>query len=393
MSIASKRITTGALEAALERALELGEIGIQVAVYAGNELIVDAWAGTVDLDSDDEVSGSTIFPVFSVTKALTATALHIQADRGLVDYDAPVGRYWPEYARNGKEAVTVGDVLTHRTGAPQMPPGATPERLSDWDWVVDGLAALSPLFPRGTSAYHSFSWGWLVGEIVRRTDPARRPFAQFFDEEIARPCGLDDAYLGLPESELERVATLADEPSAEPLAGRWELTFEAPIAASAEIHNLPAMQRAVHPGAGVIANARSIARFFSILANLGETNDSRLLSEGTLRAACRPRERADEVDAVAGMTIPIGERGYWVSGFRPAGFEPAAGAIMGYPKTVLWHPGAGGSYGWADLDCHLGVAICHNRMFNSIALPASENPFVAIGKAARAAANERSIGT
>jgi CubicO group peptidase (beta-lactamase class C family) len=154
----------------------MGEVGIQVAAYLGEELVVDAWTGVADTVTGRPVEGSTPFPVFSVTKAVTATALHIQAERGLVDYNAPVGAYWPEYAANGKGKTTVRDGLMHRGGIPQMPEGVTPELMCDCDWMVHQIETYNPWFEPGTTnAYHVLVWGWLIGEIVRRTDPTHRP--------------------------------------------------------------------------------------------------------------------------------------------------------------------------------------------------------------------------
>jgi CubicO group peptidase (beta-lactamase class C family) len=112
---------------------EQGEVGLQVAVYHRGELVVDAWGGVADETTGRKVDADTLFPVFSVVKAVTATALHIQAERGLIAYDQPVARYWPEFAAQGKEHATIRDALSHRLGIPQMPEGVTPELMCDYD--------------------------------------------------------------------------------------------------------------------------------------------------------------------------------------------------------------------------------------------------------------------
>src|SRR5258708_6138319 len=122
-----------------------GEIGLQVAAYLDGELRLDEWGGLSDVESNRKVDGDTLFPVFSVTKAITAVALHIQADRGFVQYGAPISRYWPEFASNGKEHATVYDALTHRLGLPLMPNGVTPELMCDWDWMTRQLADMTPI--------------------------------------------------------------------------------------------------------------------------------------------------------------------------------------------------------------------------------------------------------
>ena len=165
---------------ALEHSQDSGELGVQVAAYVGNDLVVDAWTGPADTATLRPVDGDTLFPVFSVSKAITAVALHIQVERDLVRYEAPICEYWPEFGSGGKEAITIHDVLTHRSGLPQMPGGVTPERMCDWQWMVDALSKLTPLYPPGErSAYQSVTFGWLVGEVVRRTGPMQREFGSF----------------------------------------------------------------------------------------------------------------------------------------------------------------------------------------------------------------------
>ena len=153
---------------------EGGEIGLQVAAYVDGERVVDVWGGLADETTGRTVNGDTLFPVFSVTKAVTATALHIQAERGLVDYDTSIAHYWPEFGAHGKEKGTVRDALTHRIGIPQMPEGVTPELMCDWEWMVQRLADTKPLFAPGTkSAYLAYTFGWIIGEvdaIVRHAD-------------------------------------------------------------------------------------------------------------------------------------------------------------------------------------------------------------------------------
>ena len=147
---------------------EGGEIGVQVAAYLDGKLVVDAWSGVADPATGRRVDGETLFNVFSVTKAVAVTALHILADRGHIEYDAPVARYWPEYGVHGKQRTTVRDVLTHRACVPQMPDGMTPERMCDWQWMTDAIAGLTPLAEPGTKTlYLSMTFGWIVGELVR----------------------------------------------------------------------------------------------------------------------------------------------------------------------------------------------------------------------------------
>jgi CubicO group peptidase (beta-lactamase class C family) len=133
----ANRIVQKAVDAAIA---EDGEIGLQVAAYLNGELAVDVWGGLADETTGRRVEGDTLFPVFSATKAVTATALHIQAERGLIDYDQPIAHYWPEFAAQGKDKARVRDALTHRTGIPLMPEGVSPAQMCDFDWMVDRLA-------------------------------------------------------------------------------------------------------------------------------------------------------------------------------------------------------------------------------------------------------------
>ena len=143
----------------LEAAVDSGhEIGIQVCAYLDGRQVIDAWSGLADPKAGRKVDGETLFNVFSVTKAVTATALHIQAERGLVDYDAPISAYWPEFAAHGKAAATVRHALTHRIGVPQMPQNVTPQMMCDWDAMARAIADLPPLFPVGEkTAYQSMT--------------------------------------------------------------------------------------------------------------------------------------------------------------------------------------------------------------------------------------------
>jgi CubicO group peptidase (beta-lactamase class C family) len=357
---------------ALDRALELGELGVQVAAYSGDELVVDAWAGPVD--------GETLFPIFSVGKAFVATAIHLQAERGLLELDAPIAAYWPEYAANGKGAITIRHVLTHRAGVPQMPPELTPERLGDWEWITGWLAEqVTPLCPPGTrSQYHALSFGHLLAEVVRRTDPRRRPFGDFLSDELLGPLGVDDLWVGLPPEQEHRVAQLSwgdDPPSAPQVAPNpvRVASFPPAVAPVPEVFNLPAVHQACLPAASAIATARAVARFFALLARGGDD----LLSRERLLELTTPRPNPYEVDEAIGMVPWLGIGGYWLGGPHPP-----ADPVVGPGTHVLAHGGAGGSIAWADLDTGLAVAITHNRMFG--ALPPERHPFVELGAAVRA---------
>ena len=366
------------LQAALESAVERGEHGVQVAAYVGDELVLDGWIGDAD-ESGTPVDGTTLFPIFSVTKGLTCTAVHIQAERGLVDYDEPVATYWPEFGAEGKGDIKVGDILAHQSGVPQMPEGTTPERLGDWDWCVENLAALKPLLPVGSSAYASLSFGWQAGEIVRRTDPQGRDFRTFVYDEILDPLKIDDYHLGLPEEHYGRVAQLRAPGALRPDPPRLRtVSMPAPVEPGPR-WNQPVFMSAVVPAGSGIANARSVAKLFSLLANKGTLEGNKILSEDRVMSFLTPRSSSGQYDDVIGQVPWVGVGGYWLSGE-----SPPADSVLGGRPGVLASNGAGGSIAWADPETGLSVAICHNRMFSiNPSPPPEEHPFTAVSDLAR----------
>src|SRR5882762_7938116 len=198
---------------ALHRVVDdLGEIGVQVAAYHGSELIVDAGAGLADEGTGRSVGPDTVFNIFSITKAVIATAVHMLAERGHIEYQAPVARYWPEFAANGKADALVIHALSHRIGLPEMPPGVTIERMCDWDDMVASIAAMAPTLPIGRKTpYHGYTFGWIVGELVRRGDPQGRRVDRFVADEICAPLGIDGLWLGIPPHVNSRVAIMRDD--------------------------------------------------------------------------------------------------------------------------------------------------------------------------------------
>jgi len=353
---------------------EHGEVGLHVAIYHDGEPIVDVWGGIADPATGRKVESDTLFPVFSVTKAVTATALHIQAERGLVEYDQPIARYWPEFAAQGKDKTTVCDALSHRSGIPQMPAGVTPEQMANYEWMVDQLARMKPWFEPGTTnAYHCYSFGWIIAEIVRRTDPKGRPFGAFVQEEICAPLGIRDLYIGIPDGAEPRVARLIDPPDMQmPPDAPFLKCIPPQVGCFEAIFGRPDVRRACIPGAGGIMNAPGVARLFAILANEGELDGVRLLSPERVRSFSKPRPDTDEQpDAILGFPVRVGTAGYWLGG-------PTAPAVVGSNPRTLHHPGAGGSIGWANTEKRLAGAICHNRMFN-----APDDPFAPIAEAIR----------
>ena len=339
------------------------EVGVQVAAYHHGKLVVDTWAGLADPAKGRAVDGNTLFNVYSVTKAVAATALHIQVDRNLIDYEAPVVRYWPEYGVHGKERTTVRDVLTHRACVPQMPEHVTPELMCDWQWMTRAIAELKPLAEPGTrTLYLSMTFGWIVGELVRRTDPKQRSLGRFIREEIAMPLGIADLWVGIPDAALPRIARQIDAMRPIPpehLPPLFIASMPANVALTPEVFERADVRRAEVAGVGGIFTARSEARFWAMLANGGELDGVRILSAGIVKTLGIPRSNSEELDQVMfNIPLPISLGGFWLGGSYP----PVCSVKN--PRAIC-HPGQGGSIGWADFDANLAVAICHNRLFNA----------------------------
>lgn len=356
-----QRKSTAAIDRAIERAVELGEQGLQLAVYLGEDLVIDTWTeGFSHPETGRAYDETTLYPAFSVTKAIAALCLHLQAERGFVDYDEPVARYWPEFAQAGKGGITVRHVLMHQSGVPQMPFGVTPELMGDWDWMVERLARATPVHAPGAgSAYQGLNFGWLVGEIVRRTDPPGRDFKDYIREELCAPLGVEDLWVGLPESEFHRVAHLESELNEGPVPGEiWASRQAKPFAVQpqAGVHNDPVVWAGTSPGAGGIMTAAAVARIFAMIANGGRLDGVRLLSEERVWGFTQPRWNPHFLDQV-------------VVGGNRASMNLGMGAFhlkdqnFGGGFSFLSHSGQGRSVAFAHLDTKLSGAVCHNRMF------------------------------
>lgn len=372
------------LRRALERAVELGETGIGVAAYHRGELFADLTAGLSDRERRTPVSGRTLFPIFSVTKGVTALALHMQADRGLVDPGAPIAEYWPEFGAHGKHTITVEQALSHRAGIPQMPAGVTADLLADWDWMVDRIAGYTPIFEPGTvNAYHVLVWGWIIGEIVRRTDPAGRSFDEFVYQEICAPLGVDEFHLGVRDDDLPRVATLYGGSSSSMTSAHN--IVPAAVAPVSGPHNLRVLRQAVDPGAGAIATAGAVARIFALIAGRGELDGVRLLSAERADTLTRSRVGAHDPDRVLTRPVWFGAAGFWLGGE-----EGASDPLVGEHREIVYSPGAGGSLAWADLRDDIAVAICHNNM-DAAAVVEPERTYAPIVRAIREIVAERQV--
>ena len=339
-----------------ENFAERGELGAAFAVAVRGEIVVDLWAGWADPAQAIPWRPDTLANVWSTTKGMTALCAHLLADAGELDLDAPVARYWPEFAAAGKAEIPVRWLLSHRSGVVgiglQRP--VSIEDLYDWELITGLLAAQEPLFaPGSASGYHAVSFGFLVGEVVRRV--AGQGVREFFAERVAGPLGADFS-IGIEESELARCATLVEPVLTPEMTTALTEAFAnaGPVALSAmanprpEGHhaNDPVWRTAVLPAWNGHGTARALAQIYGALADGSE----RLLSASALT---RAREgQGKEVDVVAGVSNEWALGWYLGSDARGFGPNPAA----------FGHDGLGGSSGGADPESGLAFGYAMNRM-------------------------------
>ncbi|MFF2200339.1 serine hydrolase domain-containing protein [Streptomyces sp. NPDC058145] len=356
---------TAVREAFEENFRERDELGAAVAVTVGGETVVDLWGGWADAARTRPWERDTLVNVWSTTKGPVALCAHLLADRGLLDFDRPVAAYWPEFAAAGKEDVRVRDLLSHRAGLSGLREPHSVEQLYDWELTTARLAATEPWWEPGTrSGYHALTWGFLVGEVVRRVSGLRP--GVFLEREVTGPLGLDFT-IGLPEKEAGRAAELVHARSRDD--GERAAAFgQLPPAAIAALANPPvgaaqantaAWRAAEIPAANGHGTARSVAALYGAFAGRGSYGDRRILSP---LAAERVREGQGSCrDLVLGAGFE-GETevglGLWLSG--PHG-------SYGPNPRAFGHDGFGGSCGLADPEAGVSLGYAMNRMGPHIA--------------------------
>lgn len=342
---------------------ERGEIGAAVAAYWRGEKVVDLWGGRRAPNGSAPWNEGTMVVVNSTTKGLSAMTLAVANARGWLDYEAPVARYWPEFAQNGKGAITVRQLLGHEAGLVLLDEELTLETLRDLDHVARVLARQKPAWPPGTRhGYHTMTIGLYMQEIIRRVDPAHRTLGRFFHEEIAVPLGLE-FYIGLPsdipDDRLARLKTLS------PWRGLLALRYTPPavtmrmitpgsllrrsfVGLSVDPNDRGYLSVEVPAGNGV-GTARAIARAYSCFAEGGA--ELGITSETLARLTAKPV-------MVGNRDVVIGLPSYFALGF----LRPGPNAAFGSSERAFGAPGAGGSFAFADPDAHLGYAYVMNMM-------------------------------
>lgn len=349
----------GALREQLEAQLDSGEeLGASLAVTIDGEPVVDLWGGYADSDKTTEWAEDTITNVWSITKTVTALAALMLVDRGELDLDAPVARYWPEFAANGKDGVLVRHILSHTSGVSGWAEPVTAEIMYDPVRSTEMLAAQAPFWqPGAASGYHLLNYGHLAGEVIRRI--TGRSLGTFVRTEIAEPLGAD-FHIGLPDSEFSRISNVVPPP---PLA----LDFSAVPPTSPAIptyRNSPldakvtwtdAWRRAEIGSANGQGNARSVARIQSVISNGGEVDGIRLLSQATIDRIFE--RQSDNVDLVLFVPLRFGI-GYALP-------QPASLPNIPNNRIAFWG-GWGGSIIINDLDHRMTFAYVMNRMSSGV---------------------------
>jgi len=326
-----------------------GEVGASVSITIRGETVVDLWGGNTDAPQKEPWQKDTICCVQSVSKEITALAFHMAVDRGLIDIDELVTKYWPEFGQAGKEQTRVRWLLDHRCGIPIVA-GATPGMAYDWTRMTDGIAATPPLWEPGTTpCYHSANYGFIIGEVLRRV--TNKSVGEFLREEIAEPLHIDCA-IGLNAEQDARVASFLDkehhasqawiDEGTNIFAKSWKIFWDD------EDFNSSEWRRSQIPSVNAHTNARALARLCGMMACGGSLDGVRLLSAATIEHAAEVQWTGKDVqDRLLSLSL----------GF----LMPTETFITTGPKTIGMM-GAGGATAFADPDLNLGFGYTMNSM-------------------------------
>ena len=311
--------------------------GAGLAVYRYGQLVLDIHGGMARPDSGQAVDAGTMFVLMSSTKPLAASCLYMLKERGKIAWEDLVSKYWPEFAQNGKETVTIGHILTHRGGFPETPKSLPPSDWPDWGKVTQAMEQAQTIYTPGeTLAYHPINYGWVIAEIVRRVDG--RTFDRFIAEELAAPLGMADTYVGLPPSLADRVSPM------------HLMESDADPSGYSGIFSQSSVLQAVVPGAGGVATAGDLARFYAMMERQGTLDGATIVSPETVADGTKFL-----VEGVDKSTGAFAQRSLGM-----ALADERMGRSTGDPLKTFGHGGAGTSIGWADLDSGLAVGYITN---------------------------------
>jgi CubicO group peptidase (beta-lactamase class C family) len=361
-----------------------GDLGAAVAITVAGVPVVDLWGGYADADRTAPWTENTIAVVMSCTKGATALCAHMLAAEGELDFDAPVTRYWPEYGQAGKDATLVRHLLNHQAGVPAVRTPLEPGAFYDQQRMASVLAAEEPWWEPGTAyGYHGFTFGFLVGELVRRITGTS--LGAFFRGEVAEPLGIDFS-IGLAASEHGRVSHLNPAPPPAPGDAVPPFLVKAmvdPTSVQAlmmvntgghfvpEAWDSPAALEAEIPAAGGVGNARSLAAMYAPLATDGRV--------GRVAFSAADIARMGQVQSAVGTDRVLLGPGRWGLGFMkgaatPAGVEPPARIVLS--ESAFGHLGHGGSIGFADPSAGVSFAYVMNQMAPDAGLSATGQSLV-----------------
>lgn len=338
-----------------------GEIGAAVAVWVEGDLVVNLWGGHADAGETRPWRQDTLASIFSGSKGLTSTCVHLLADRGELDLSAPVARYWPEFARAGKQDITVAMVLGHRSGVigPREP--VDWRDVTDWDGVCERIAAAEPWWEPGTAqGYHMVSFGFILGEVVRRL--TGRTIGQYLRTEVAEPLGID-VHIGLPPAEHHRCADMVNKPhirdvlAAGSAPGYPVSLDEHPMAGLAiamgfvpddELgsNEIDLWRRIEFPATNAHVSALGMATFYNALAQ------EKLLSREHMEL-CRISQGGFDTDMVLGPRVA--DHGWGL------GYMLNQRGVAGPNLRTFGHGGSGGSFAFVDLEHRIGYAYVMNH--------------------------------
>lgn len=348
------------------------EGGASIAVYHRGKCVVDLWGGQRNREGAPWEK-DTLALSFSTTKGIASTVVHILADRGLIDYDEKVMSYWPEFGQNGKENITVREVMAHQSGLyhiRQMIDHA--DQMIDWNYMIKAIEESKPVHEPGTQiGYHGLSYGYLVGEIIRRV--TGKSIAEVVAEELAEPMGLDGLYIGTPDIELRRVAELVGDNGGRVPALEFGQALRGPVKNLQSLLNrfgikieiasvLDIMPRGIStvdfgadkvlsqsiPSINGTFTARSLARVYAMLAQRGELEGKRYISKETFYRATQLQHPPK-----GQLWMPFDIK--WRLGWH------GIGTLNGFLPEAFGHFGFGGSGAWADPSRELSFAIIVNK--------------------------------
>lgn len=362
---------------------ERGEIGASVCITLEGTSVVDLWGGMARPASNEPWTQETISVVWSCTKGATALCAHMLASRGLLDFDLPVAQYWPEFAQAGKEAIPVKMLLNHQSGLVAIREPVPQRAYFDWDFMVNALAKQEPFWKPGSRhGYQMQTFGWLVGEVVRRV--SGKSLGTFFREEVAQPLGLD-FWIGLPAHLENRVAPIlaADPPDpnsplssiyaalADPTSLQWLATFNSGgyllQGPDGEFeYNRPDAHIAELGATGGITNARGLAGMYAPLANGGSLNGVNLVTQERLvRMAAVSSASGLDATLLAPTRFTLGYAKTW-DNRREASCTKNDSVILS--EAAFGHPGSGGLLGFADPQARMSFGYTMNKMGQGLGL-------------------------